>query len=387
MKIGDLEIRNRFVRSATFESMAALNGEVTDQLMKTYSTLAKGGTGLIISGHMYVRGSGRAERNQTGIHSDDMVPGLKRMAQAVHEHDGKIVFQLSHAGPQTTKRVCGRTPMGPSSWRRDPVNFVKPKEMSEEDIHDLIGAFGNAAKRAADAGADGVQIHGAHGFLVNQFLSPFFNRREDAWGGSDENRFRFLEELVLEIKKSAPEGTPVLIKLNTDDHTPQPGITPELASYYARRLIEMGIDAVEISSGTATYSFMNSCRGDVPVRELLGGVPIWMRPIGRIMLKKFEGKYDLEEGYHLQAAKVIRPALGSVPLILVGGMRRVTHMDEVLDTGYADFISMSRPFIREPYLVKRIKEGKSDRAGCVSCNKCFATITKGVPLRCHHKPG
>jgi len=387
MKIGELEIKNRFVRSATFEGVAALNGEVTDQLVKTYSTLAKGGTGLIITGHMSVQPSGRAHLKQTGIHSDDMVPGLKRMVQAVHEQDGKILFQLSHAGRQTHKEVCGQLPMGPSSGGWDPAYLVRPKEMSEEDIRGAIKAFGHAARRAADAGADGVQIHGAHGYLVNQFLSPFFNRRKDRWGGSDENRFRFLEELLVEIKKSAPEGTPIVIKLNTNDYTPRQGITPELAKYYARRLVEMGIDAVEISSGTASFSFMNCCRGDVPVREFLDEVTIWMRPIARIMLKSLVGKYDLEEGYHLEAAKVLKPVLQDVPLILVGGMRRVNHMEEVLEAGYADFISMSRPFIREPFLVKRIKDGKSDRAGCVSCNKCFAAVRTQLPIRCYHKQG
>lgn len=387
MKIGELEIKNRFVRSATFEGVAALNGEVTDQLVKTYSTLAKGGTGLIITGHMSVQPSGRAHLKQTGIHSDDMVPGLKRMAQAVHERDGKIFFQLSHAGRQTNKEACGQLPMAPSSGGLDPSYLVKPKEMSEDDIREAIKAFGNAARRAADAGADGVQIHGAHGYLVNQFLSPFFNRRKDRWGGSDENRFRFLEELLVEIKKSAPEGTPVVIKLNTNDYTPRQGITPELAKYYARRLVETGIDAVEISSGTASYSFMNCCRGDVPVRDLLDGLTIWLRPIARIMLKRLEGKYDLGEGYHLEAAKALKPVLRSVPLILVGGMRRVNYMEEVLEAGHADFISMSRPFLREPFLVKRIKDGKSDRARCVSCNRCLAAVRTQAPIRCFHSQG
>jgi len=386
-KIGHLEIKNRLVHSATYEAMAGENGEVTEHLLKRYTNLAKGETGLIIPGYMHVHQSGKAMRRQTGILSDHLIPGLKKLTTAIHDHDGKVVFQLAHAGRQTTRSVTGQVPMGPSSFDRDPVNFVKPKEMGENDIQEVIRAFGNAAARAVEAGADGVQIHAAHGFLVNQFLSPFFNRREDHWGGSDENRFRFVEQVFREIKGSIPNTMPILIKLNTNDHTPGTGIGPELAGFYAEKLVALGIDAIEISSGTALYSFMNTCRGEVPVKELCAGLPWWKRPVGRIMLNRLAGKHDLEEGYHLAAARIIKPILGNVPLILVGGMRQVSHMEEILRNGYVDFISMSRPFIREPFLAKRLKEGKSDRASCVSCNKCLAAVVNAEPAKCRCRPG
>ncbi len=386
MKIGTLEIKNRFVHSATHEAMATADGLVTDQMVKRYQNLAKGEVGLIIPGYMGIQPSGRANVNETGIHSDEMIPGLKRMTEAIHENGGKTVFQLAHAGRQSTKAICGQTPMSPSGKGRDPLYFVKPREMNEDDIQNVIRGFGSAAARAVEAGADGIQIHGAHGYLVNQFLSPFFNQRKDAWGGSDENRFRFLKEVFLEIKKSVPEGTPILIKLSTHDHTPRQGITHEAAKFYAGKLAEIGIDAVEISSGTTLYSFMNICRGDVAVDQLVAGVPKWQRPIGRMMMKRLVGKYGLEEAYHLEAARVIKPVLGEIPLILVGGMRTVGSMEGILQNGYADFVSMSRPFIREPFLVKRIKDGKTDRASCVSCNKCVMTITAHTPLKCYHRP-
>jgi 2,4-dienoyl-CoA reductase-like NADH-dependent reductase (Old Yellow Enzyme family) len=386
-RIGSLEIKNRLVHSATYEAMAGDGGEVTEKLMKRYGNLAKGKTGLIIPGYMFVTQSGKAVPNQTGIHTDSLIPGLKRLAEAVHEHDGKIVFQIAHAGRQTTKSVAGQTPLGPSSFDRDPVNFVKPKEMNEEDIQEVIQAFGKAAARAVEAGADGVQIHAAHGYLVNQFLSPFFNRRKDSWGGSDENRFRFVENIIREIRKSAPTDFPILIKLNTHDHTPVQGITHDLARFYVEKLVESGIDAVEISSGSACYAFMNTCRGNVPVKELSDSMPFWKRPIARMMLNRMVGKYDLEEGYHLGAAKTIKPVLGTIPLILVGGIRRVAHMEEVLQNNLADFISMSRPFIREPFLVKKFQEGKADQVQCVSCNKCFSTVAIARPIKCHHKTG
>jgi len=380
--IGKMELKNRFVHSATYEVMAKETGEVTDELVSRYRLIAKGDTGLIIPGYMYVLPSGRAFKPQTGIHKDDLIPGLKKISDAVHKEGGKIVFQLVHAGRQTKKDVAGETPLGPSSSGRDTVYFVKPRKMSEEDIRTVIQAFGKAALRAVEAGADGVQIHAAHGYLVNQFLSPFFNKRKDSWGGSDENRFKFLKEVFLEIKRSVPDDLPVMVKLNTRDYTPKEGITLPLAVKYAQWLAELGIDALEVSCGTAFYSFMNECRGEVPIDEFVSGLPWWQKPIGKIMLNKMKGNFDLEEGYNLEAAELIRKVQKDLVLMVVGGFRRMTHMQDVLDRGIADFISMSRPFIREPFIVKKFKEGKADRVACVSCNKCVSALLNNHPVRC-----
>ena len=384
-KIGNVEIPNRFITSATHEGMADKTGEVSDELIKRYERLARGGVGLCITGMMYVHDSGRGFKNHTGIHNDSMIAGLKRMVETVHQADGKIAFQIAHSGRQTTRGMIGRTPLAPSSRGRDPMYFVKPKEMTEEDIMEVVGAFGAAAKRAVDAGADGIQLHAAHGYLISEFLSPFFNIRTDSWGGSDENRFRFLKEIYHEVRKKVPDGFPVLVKLNSIDYTPKEGITPMLMARYAGWLAELGINAVEVSCGTANYSYMNMCRGDVPTAEFLKGLAWWEKPIGRLMIGKLEGKYDLEEGYNLNAAKLIRPVLGDTPIILVGGMRTVSHMEEVVENNYADFISMSRPFIREPFLVNKIKEGKMDRVSCVSCNRCMAAIPNDLPVYCYNK--
>jgi len=385
MKIRDMEVKNRFVRSATYECMAKETGEVTDELVNLYRHLAAGEVGLIITGYTFIHPLGRAFKYHAGIHNDEMIPGLKRMVDAVHREEGKIVFQISHAGRQTTKATIGQAPIGPSSTGRDPVNFVKPRQMSEEAIHLAITSFGHAARRAHEAGADGVQLHGAHGYLINQFLSPFFNHREDAWGGSDENRFRFLKEAVREVKKAIGDGMIILVKLNTNDFTPQEGITPPLAVKYASWLAELGIDGLEISCGSGLYSFMNMSRGEVPVDEFVSGLPWWKKPLARLTLNKLVGKYDLEEGYNLEAAKLIKPVLGEVPLIPVGGLRNLRHMEEVLERKWADFISMSRPFIREPDLVRRFREGKAEFASCVSCNRCLAAVNNDMPLRCYYK--
>ncbi len=385
MKIGSVEIPNRFVNSATYEAMADETGEVSDELVRRYRKLATGGVGLIITGLMFVHSSGRGYKFQTSIHDDSMIEGLKKLTAAVHQEGGKIAFQLAHCGRQTTKKMAGQTPMAPSSRGRDPMNFVKPKEMTADEIKKMTAAFGAAAKRAVQAGADAVQLHGAHGYLINEFLSPFFNLRTDSWGGSDENRFRFLKEIILAVKSVVPNGFPVLVKLNTNDHTPKEGLTPTLAATYAGWLAELKIDGLEASCGTTNYSFMNMCRGDVPTAELVQSLAWYEKPLGRLMIGKMEGKFTLEEGYNLEAAKIIKPVIGDTPLFLVGGMRSVSHMEEVLDNNYADFISMARPFIREPSLPNQIKEGKTDKVACVSCNRCLAGIVNNLPVYCYNK--
>jgi len=384
IKMGGLEIKNRFIQSATYECLSDTKGEVTDELIRRYRNLAQGEVGLSIPGHMYVHPLGQGHGHQTGIHHDGLVPGLRKLVEAVHHEGGKIVFQLGHGGLQSHKSIIGRSPLGPSAIKTDPLAFFKPKAMRGEEIQEAIQAFGQAASRAVEAGADGVQLHAAHGYLINEFLSPFFNCREDEWGGSDENRFRFLKEVVLTVKKVLPDGRALLIKLNTHDHTPRPGVTPSLAVRYARWLVELGIDGLEVSCGTSAFSPMNSLRGGIPVEDFLRSFPWWKKPLGRLMIKKWIGQYNLEEGYNLEAAKMIRPVLNGIPLLLVGGLRTKAKMEEILENNYADGISMSRPFIREPFIVKKFREGKADAVACVSCNKCAASVIKNeMPLRCY----
>jgi 2,4-dienoyl-CoA reductase-like NADH-dependent reductase (Old Yellow Enzyme family) len=177
---------------------------------------------------------------------------------------------------------------------------------------------------------------------------------------------------------------PVLVKLNTNDHTPEPGMTPALAATYARWLTETGIDGLEISCGTSKNSPWNMCRGDVPVPEILRSLPEAIRARAQVKLTTLIGKFDLEEGYNLEAAKAIKPVLGDVPLITVGGWRRVAKMEEAVEKGYTDFIAMCRPFIREPFLVKMIREGRRTVAKCRNCNRCLAALPNELPVRCYY---
>ncbi|MCR4443454.1 MAG: NADH:flavin oxidoreductase [Peptococcaceae bacterium] len=384
-KLGTVTINNRFVHSATYEGLAQESGETTPALLKRYETIARGETGLVIPGHLYVHPLGRCTTAQAGIHSDLMIPGLSRLADTVHREGNKIFFQLSHAGRQTTREVIGQTPLGPSSVGRDPVYRVKPEAMTETEIGETINAFRQAARRAVEAGADGIQLHAAHGYLINQFLSPYFNRRQDAWGGCDENRFRLLGEIAAGVKEIVPRGFPLLVKLNACDYTPREGITPALAAKYARRLAELGIDGIEVSCGSTLYSPLSTCRGAAPAEELAKGLGPWKRFLLKYLLKKTAARFSFVEGYNLEAARMIKEAAGDVPVIVVGGMRSVAAMSAAIENGCADFIALSRPFINDPFLVKRIKAGETDRVSCSNCNLCLAEIALNRPTRCRRK--
>ncbi|MBU2549366.1 MAG: NADH:flavin oxidoreductase [Proteobacteria bacterium] len=383
-RIGSLEVENRFVHSATYECLAEANGAVSTELIARYRNLARGRIGLIVPGHMFVHPQGRAQHGQTGIHDDEMIPGLKRLVEAVHQEGGRIVFQLAHAGRQTTPEIIGRTPRGPSARVRDPIYFFKPRALEDDEVLEIVRDFVRAADRAAEAGADGVQFHAAHGYLISQFLSPFINRRQDRWGGSEENRFRLLGEILVETRRNVPDGMALLAKMTGDEHLGPKGITPELAARYAGRLAELGLDGLEISGGNGTFSPMNVCRGDVPFEEFVQPFSWWMRPIGRLVMKSWAGKYDLIQGYNMEPARLVRSAVGNMPLAVVGGWRTLARMEQAVQEGPADLISMSRPFIREPFLVKRFMEGRAREAACVSCNKCLAIIPNAIPLRCYH---
>ena len=383
--IGNVELKNRFVHSATYEGMADHDGKVTKELIKRYRLLAQGDVGLIIPGFMYVHPLGRAYKAPIGIYSNDMIEGLKSLVKEVHESGSKIFFQLNHAGQQTSPADLGQMPLGASNAVRDPINFFKPRQMNEIEIKETIDAYAEAAGRAVKAGADGIQLHCAHGYLINQFLSPFFNRRQDKWGGSSENRFRFLKQVIHAIQATVPDNFALTVKLNTNDFTPRPRITPELAVEYAGMLKELGVDMIEVSCGSSVFSYMNMCRGEVPVKEMVQSMPLWKKPVAWLMIQSLKGKYDHDEGYNLTAARAIKPVIGDVPLGLVGGMRTLDKMSRVITSKDADLISMCRPFIREPFIIKKFRENKKDKVACVSCNRCLAAVPNGFPTRCYHK--
>ena len=339
--LAGIELKNRLVRSATYEKRADVDGFVTDALIEFYKELAKGGVGLIITGNALVHISGRSVPQMICIHNDYYIDKLKRLTEAVHKLDGKIVIQLVHGGRQCFPALLGGLqPIAPSEIH-DPSIKITPREMTNEEIWEVIEAFGDAARRAMYAGFDGVQIHGAHGYLVSEFLSSHTNRRDDYWGGDEERRFHFLEEVYKAMRKEVGDNYPILIKINADDFI-EGGLKPEESVRIAKRLEELGIDVVEVSGGMYESGIKTA----------------------QLNILKEE-----QEAYFRQNSRLFKKTL-NIPVILVGGIRSKSVAEDILQKCDADLISISRPLIREPDLPNKFKEGK-EKADCISCNGCM----------------
>ncbi|HVP90016.1 MAG TPA: NADH:flavin oxidoreductase [Terriglobales bacterium] len=338
--LGGVIIPNRFVRSATHDYMATEAGEATDRQVELHARLAEGEVGLVITGHAYVRKEGQASPRQLAVSEDRFIEGLGRIAAAAHRFPSRVFLQVAHAGRQTKARLCGCTPVSPSAVY-DPVSKVMPRELGAAEIEVLIRDFVQAARRAKEAGFDGVQLHVAHGYLLSSFLSPHTNRRTDRWGGPLENRARVIVEIVRGIRSLLGRGFPVIVKLNSTDFL-EDGLALDESVRAAVILERAGIDGVEVSGGMAEA----------------GKGSIWPG------LRKPE-----DEGYFVEAAARVKAAV-RVPVFGLGGIRTLEVAEKMVTDGRADLVSMSRPFIRDPHLVKNFREGRVSKSECISCNKC-----------------
>jgi 2,4-dienoyl-CoA reductase-like NADH-dependent reductase (Old Yellow Enzyme family) len=353
VRIGSLTTTNRFVRSATWEGLADDDGRVTPRLIDRTNELARGGVGLIITGHAFVSPEGRAGRWQLGIYSDDFIPGLSEMVASVHRLGGKIAAQLAHAGCQARRSLTGLEAMGPSPYANSPE--LPAREMTDDDIEAVTRAFVEAAIRSQAAGFDAVQIHAAHGYLLSQFLSPYFNKRTDRYGGAIENRTRFLTDVVQAIKRAVAPDYPAFVKMNSEDFL-DPGLTADEMVQAALVLERNGASAIELSGGTF-FSGRN-----IPSRK---GKPRQGEP----------------EAYYESAARRYKEK-AKVPLMLVGGIRSIETAERLVAEGLTDYISLSRPLIREPGLVDRWKSGDRRPATCISDSGCFAPGFEGRGISC-----
>lgn len=214
--IGPIELRNRFVRSATNECLASEDNRLTEEYYNVYERLAKSGVGLIITGNYYVNSIGRAADKVLVIESDDVIDDLRKLTSIVHGYGAKIFGSITHSGRQCDPKLIGKQPISPSGVR-DILNGIKPRAMSVQEIEETIWAFGRAAGRMKESGFDGVQINGAHGYLMSQFLSSYTNRRRDKWGGTLENRMRFVTQVYKEIRNEVGNNYQVIVKINSED--------------------------------------------------------------------------------------------------------------------------------------------------------------------------
>ncbi len=342
LTINRMELSNRFVRSATVDNLGN-QGMVSDSQISLYRELARGEIGLIVTGGLYPRKDGQGPTGQLAADTDEVIPSLSQIVKVVHENGGTIAAQLMHCGWLCRPEVSGFQPVGPSATV-NPHTGIQVRELSGDEIHERIEHFAQAARRVIEAGFDAVQLHGAHSWLISAFLSPVTNRREDEWGGSPEKRSSFVRQICQGIRELAGPDYPILIKLGLRDYHSE-GKPASEGIVTARSLEADGVDAVEISEG------------------------LEQEPGHHIRL-------DAVSPCYIQECRQARSML-SIPLILVGGMRDLQDMEAIIDDGVADAISMCRPFIMEPYIVKNFREGLTSSSGCTSCNGCLAQMGQG----------
>ncbi len=350
--LNQMALKNRFIRSATWMGLAREDGACTPQLTERLTELAEGGVGLIITGHAYVEKRGQAGPRQLGIYCDEQIAGLERLTTAIHDCGGKVIVQLAHAGMYADPKLICETPVGPSTGE----GFVShpARKLSSKEIEEVVDAFVQAAHRAKTAGFDGIQLHIAHGYLLNQFLSPGFNRREDEYGGVIENRCRILCEILYRIRKTVGDDYPLLVKINSQDFF-EGGLSLADSVDAGKRLEKLGLDAIEVSGGTRASGHLKSSR------------------TGIVSIK--------DEAYFQNEAKSFKAAL-NIPIILVGGIRSYTVANKLLSEHVADYISLCRPFIREPNLIQRWKRGDLGKSGCLSDGSCLEAGLNGSGVCC-----
>lgn len=369
-QLGPLRTRNRLIRAGTSETMAGPDGEITDDLLTLYGRLADGAVGTIFTGHLYCHERGKYLRRQTGIYDDRLIRGLRRLSDAVHAGGGLALAQIAHAGSQS--RVPDVQPVAPSAIPNTLTGRPVPAA-SEAEIWEVVQAFEAGARRAIEAGFDGVHIHGANGYVISEFLSPLTNRRDDEWGGDAERRSRFAQEVVRAVRSAVPSDRAVTIKLGLVDAPPE-GLDLEQSVQVAGRAVEAGVDAVEVSCGLMVQ-IGDSAREYVAVDR--------GRALRDLLLHRVLSR-AADEAYFMPWARALRTQV-ETKVVAVGGMRRTETMCALLEAGDADFIAMARPYIREPDPAAQLAAGRTGQVDCTSCNLCLRHEGHH-PLRCWRTP-
>lgn len=357
-KIKDLEIKNKFVRSGTFEGMATFEGRPTQTLKDLYFDLAEGEVGLLVTGLTHVDGYKNLPNIEgapfpLAIDNDQFIDDWKEIIDGIHRRGANIALQISHLGRQDIPQL--REPVAPSSVPLEDSRII-PRKMTFDEIGEMVEKFAHACRRAKEAGFDAVQLHGCHGFLISNFLSPYTNIRNDRYGGNTKNRTRFILEILKRARELVGSAFPILIKMNCDDFI-EGGLQKEEAVEIAQRIVEGGIDCIEVTGGI--YS-------DNPLRISATGI-----------------NNGEDEAYFQTYSKALKKHI-EVPVILVGGNRSFKIMSKLVADEATDFISMARPLIREPGLVKRWKDGNLEKSACISCNQCRDNMSLR-PLRCYEE--
>jgi 2,4-dienoyl-CoA reductase-like NADH-dependent reductase (Old Yellow Enzyme family) len=374
-KLGPITLRNRTIKSATFEARTP-NALVTDDLIEYHRLPAAGGVGMTTVAYCAVSRGGRTEGNGIWMRPE-AVPGFRRLTEAIHTEGAAVSAQLGHAGPVANARSNKATALAPVRFF-NPIGMRFAKKATRDDIDSVIAAHANAARLAVDAGFDAVEIHLGHNYLASSFLSPLINRRNDEFGGSLENRAKVARGMVMAVRRAVDkEGAQIAVtaKLNMADGV-RGGITTDESLITARWLQDDGgLDAIELTAGSSLVNPMYLFRGDAPLKEFAGAFKPPLRWGIRMTGKKFLREYPYREAYLLREAKLFRAEL-SMPLILLGGITNRETMDLAMAEGF-DFVAMGRALLAEPDLINRIAaDGAAHtvHSACTHCNQCMPTI-------------
>jgi 2,4-dienoyl-CoA reductase-like NADH-dependent reductase (Old Yellow Enzyme family) len=370
-RLGPLTLRNRILKAATFEGMTG-DQTVGDRLIAFHRRMAAGGVGLTTVAVCAVSPEGMGTPNELVL-NDAAIPGLRRLAEAVHAEGGAVSAQIGHAG--AVAAAAGLPATSPSALF-SPLAMKRTRAASPADIVRIVADFGAATRRLREAGFDAVEVHLGHGYLPSEFLSPRLNRRKDAYGGSLENRARFAREVVQAAKQAAGDRMAVLAKLNMDDGVPG-GFWLDESVEVARMLEADGaLDALELTGGSSFENPMYLFRGEAPIHEMAKSMPravaLGLRLFGRFFFRA----YPFEDAYFRSHARQFRAAL-RMPLVLLGGINRRDTIEQAMVDGF-DFVAMGRGLLRDPDLVHRMARGEATESLCVHCNKCMATIYAGT---------
>ncbi len=350
--IGTLELKNRFIRSATWDGMADDLGNPTEAMAELFRNLAAGGVSLLQTGATYIDSNSKSFPHQLGLYDDDQIPAYQGFTNAVHEAGGLVGLQIGYGGSMRFVDT-GMSPVGPSAVEQ-PANGEIPEALSVDGIKEIVATFAVAADRAKRAGFDSLELNFGHGYLVSQFLSPHFNLRTDEYGGSRDNRGRLAFEITDAVRAAIGPDYPLLIKFNCSDFS-EGGLSEEDAQYFARELSKRSVDAIELTGGTLAGGDLGPVRPDIDSRE--------------------------QEAYFRTSAAAFRSNL-DCELILVGGIRSLETAEEIINSGAADFFSLARPLIVEPELIKRWGSGDRAKSRCNSCNKCIGAAMEEGRLYC-----
>jgi 2,4-dienoyl-CoA reductase-like NADH-dependent reductase (Old Yellow Enzyme family) len=369
--LGRLTLRNRFIKAATFEGMGE-GGLVSERLIDFHRAMARGGLGMTTMAYLAVSEDGQGAPNEIVVRPEAL-PGLRRIAEAVHAEGAAISAQIGHAGPVSAS--IGRKALAPSR-QFSPMSFSFTRAVDESDMARIECHFVSAARILQDAGFDALELHLGHNYLLSAFLSPALNKRKDRFGGSIENRAAFPRQVVRAVREAVGPGMALLAKLNMADGYAG-GIWLD-ESVEAARLLESdgALDAIELTGGSSLRNPMYLFRGEAPIAEMAKAFPQPIRTGFKLMGSRFLPSYPFEEAYFLPYARQFRAAV-RMPLVLLGGINKLATVQQALDEGFG-FVAIGRALLREPQLLKRWQAGDTREALCIHCNKCMPTIYQGT---------